>query len=132
MSSPSTNNRNWGFRFSLTDALALLVLAAAAAALYRGESDLWWLVVLVGGHFFLFCNVFRVARKRELVWAALLLVNVTLWIFLDRMDWLHVILLQVPVSIAVVISEITGSRYHGIFANRLNSKRTNYLSGDTE
>ena len=130
MSNKRAQSRSWGFRFSLRDALVLLVLAAASAALYRNESALWWLVVLVGGHFFLFCNVFRVARKRELAWAALLLVNVGLWIFLDHMGWLPVMACQVPVSIAVVVSEIRCPHYHGIFADRLNPRLADYLNYD--
>lgn len=59
--------RAWGFRFSVVDAIALLVLGAAAYGLYRLDSKLWWLVAIVAGHFFLFCNVFRVVRRRELI-----------------------------------------------------------------
>ncbi|CAK0748261.1 hypothetical protein CCP3SC1_1760005 [Gammaproteobacteria bacterium] len=35
-------------------------------------SYVWWAGLLIGlvlGHFFLFCNVFRVTRQTELIWA---------------------------------------------------------------
>jgi hypothetical protein len=130
MSSPSTNKRSWGFRFSLADALALLVLAAVAVVLYRTGNLLWWLVLFVGGHFFLFCNVFRVNRRCELTWAGLLLLNAGLWSFRNHLDWLHVVACQIPVSIAVIVSEIRSSTYHGILADRINPKLDYFLNGD--
>jgi hypothetical protein len=130
MFSPSANKRSWGFRFSLADALALLVLAAATLTLHRNGNPLWWLALFVGGHFFLFCNVFRVSRRRELTWAGLLLVNAGFWIFRNPLNWLHVVACQIPASIAVIVSEIRSSTYHGILADRINPKLDYFLNGD--
>ena len=49
--------RTWGFRFSPTDAVALILFGAAVSILHRFGSSLSWIVAIVAGHFFLFCNV---------------------------------------------------------------------------
>ncbi|MDO4794465.1 MAG: hypothetical protein Q4A28_00790 [Brachymonas sp.] len=60
-----------GFRLSWLDVGVLLLGAGAAWALWRAG---WALaaaaVVCVICHFFLFCNVLRMARVLELIWAA--------------------------------------------------------------
>ena len=68
-----TRQRAWGFRFSWSDGLTLVCFAGGAAGLWRVHSELWWLLLIVAVHFFLFCNVFRIVRPRELAWAALFL-----------------------------------------------------------
>jgi hypothetical protein len=121
--------RNWGFRFSVIDAVALVAFGAVAAGLHRLSSSLWWLVAIAAGHFFLFCNVFRVTRRRELIWAALFVLNVGLWLLWGRLDWFNALACQLPVSIGVVAWEIKATRYHGIFASRLNPDLKDYLEG---
>ncbi len=52
-----------GFRVSALDG-AILLLGAFLTLWLRNESfPLWWLVPMVLGHFFLFCNVFLVWRR---------------------------------------------------------------------
>lgn len=116
-------------RFSLIDAAALAAFGAVAAGLHRLDSSLCSLVAIVAGHFVLFCNIFRVARRRELIWAALLVSNVGLWLLLGRLDWFNVLACQLPVSVAVITWEIKARRYHGILADRLNPRLNDYLEG---
>jgi len=111
------------------DAAAIAVFAAVAAGLHWLGSGLWWVVAIVAGHFFLFCNVFRVIRRRELIWAALLILNVGFWLFLGRLDWFTVLACQLPVSAGVIAWEVKATRYHGIFADRLNNHLQDYLEG---
>lgn len=55
--------RMHGFRVSALDG-AILLLGAFLTLWLRNESfPLWWLVPMVLGHFFLFCNVFLVWRR---------------------------------------------------------------------
>jgi hypothetical protein len=129
MSNQTPARRTWGFRFSLTDAAALVAFGAVAAGLRRMDSSLWWLLAIAAGHFFLFCNVFRVVRRRELIWAALLVLNVGSWLLWGRLDWFHVLACQLPLSVGVIAWEIKASRYHGIFAGRLNPALNDYLEG---
>ncbi|SPE51674.1 conserved membrane hypothetical protein [Verrucomicrobia bacterium] len=121
--------RTWGCRFSATDAVALSAFGAAGAVLYLPGSSLWWVVAIAAGHFFLFCNVFRLVRRRELIWAAVFVLNVTFWILLGRLDCSNVMACQLPVSTGVIAWEIKATRYHGIFADRLNPKLGDYIEG---
>ena len=59
-----------GFRISLFD---VLVLIAGMIGAFIVGVQVWWAGMVIGfvvGHFFLFCNVFRIGRKPELIWAA--------------------------------------------------------------
>jgi hypothetical protein len=122
--------RTWGFRFSVTDGAALVLFTVAAFGLHRLMSPLWWLLLIAAGHFFLFCNVFRIRRSLELWWAGLLLANCGAWLLFERLDWLTVIPCQLPVTAAVLLAEIRSARYHGIFARWLNRKLDDYLNGN--
>jgi hypothetical protein len=123
------SERTWGFRFSLTDAAALVLLGATVAILNRVGSDLWWIVTLVAAHFFLFCNVFRVVRRRELIWAAVFVVNVGFWLLLGRLDGFKVLVCQLPISAVIIAWEIRAARYHGILADRVNPALQDYIQG---
>src|SRR5258706_13436345 len=93
--------RSWGFRFSVINAVAFVAFAAVIAGLHWLGSSLWWVVAIVAGHFFLFCSVFRVIRRRELIWAALFILNVRFWLLLDRFDWFTEVARLLPVSAGV-------------------------------
>jgi len=121
------SKRTWGFRFSTTDAGALVLFGTTVTLLH--PTSLSWIVAIVAVHFFLFCNVFRVVRRRELIWAAAFVLNVGLWLALDRLDWRIVLLCQLPVSIGIIAWELKAARYHGVFADRLNDRLTDYIEG---
>ncbi len=107
MFKPKHNARTWGFRFSLTDALAIFAFMSAAGVLWRLGNLLWWMLAIAAAHFFLFCNVFRIVRRRELVWSGLFILNVGVWAWLDLLankrvrSVLHPIDLRRPQMIAV-------------------------------
>ena len=123
------HKRNWGFRFSSIDAAALLAFGAAIAILHRFDSSLSWIVAIVASHFFLFCNVFRVVRRRELIWAVAFVMNVAFWLVLGRLEWFNVLACQLPISAGVIAWELKATRYHGVFADRLNTRLTDYIEG---
>ena len=131
---PSEQNlhRQWGFRFSGTDAITLLVFTAMGVGMYLLGGPLWWLTVIAAGHFFLFCNVFRVARNRELLWAGLFILNVGFWVLLKRLDWFTVLACQLPVTVGVITWEIKAPSYHGILADRLNPLLPDYVDNETK
>src|SRR5215471_16522831 len=127
MCDPTHRPRSWGFRFSATDAVVIGVCAAAAFALQRLANPLWWLLLVVAGHFFLFCNIFRVRRSFELFWAACFLVNCALWLLLGRLGAFPVLATQLPLTALVIFMEVRSDRYHGIFAIRANPRLNDYL-----
>jgi hypothetical protein len=109
---------NWrpaaGFRFSWTDGVAIVLCALATwgAWPFLGEFAVLFPVVL--GHFFLFCNVFRISRKPELWWSAVFVVNVGIWLSLDLFTWSRVLLAQTPVTLLLVTMAVFRRDYHGI------------------
>ena len=130
MSNSMPNDRSslYGFRFFATDALVLMAGAVGTWVLARQDFPLWWMVPCVVGHFFLFCNVFRVRRSYELAWAALFLVNTGWRLNQGAFGWNPTLLWQLPVTLVVLLAEIRSPRYHGIGAQRLNPKLEEYLA----
>jgi hypothetical protein len=121
--------RTAGFRLSGVD---VAFIAAGAAAFFCLRDRLGagaWSIPVAVGHFFLFCNVFRVRRSYELAWVGVLLVNVGAWVAAGRFDWLPVLAVQTPFTAAAVILEMRSPRYHGILARRLNPRLDEWLDG---
>ena len=102
-----------GFRFSGTDAIAILVGIGATALLWRPAGQLALLPLVVLGHFFLFCNIFRIRRAGELTWAGCFIVNVGAWVMAGHFTWGRVLLAQIPLTLLLVVSELFSPRYHG-------------------
>ena len=117
---------------SIMDAAALAAFGGISAGLYRRQSDLWWLVAVVAVHFFLFCNVFRVLRRRELIWAAVFLMIVGLSALSGQLSPFVVLACQLPVSVGIIAWEVRAPRYHGVLAEWLNPRLNEYLEGETE
>lgn len=120
--------RTWGFRFFLTDALAIFVFVSIAWVLWCEGSPLGWMLMITAAHFFLFCNVFRIVRRRELIWAGLFLLNMGLWAWFAKLACLPVLLCQLPVTVVVIVGDLRSPGYHGIFANQLNPRLNDYLA----
>jgi len=123
--------RTWGFRFSVLDGVVLL-FAPASAVLFRDFGPLLTLLPsFLVAHFFLFCNIFRIRRLLELVWAGLFLTNTCAWWpALDPIPWLGVVGVQMPATVAVIALEMRSPRYHGIFASWLNPHLESYLHSE--
>jgi len=129
MSNPKNSTSTWGFRFSKTDGIVIGMFLSAMAILGFLGSVLWWILAIALVHFFLFCNVFRISRPFELIWAALFVLNVGVWAWFDCLTWQHILLCQLPVTVNFLILEMLSPLYHGIFANRLNRRLHDYLEG---
>lgn len=125
---PRTHPRDAGFRLSVTDALVLVAGTAATVLLRDAIGPMVGLFPMAIGHFFLFCNVFRVRRRYELAWTAVFLANFTAWAW-TAFSWPGVLAVQLPVTAVVIALEIRSPRYHGVFAARWNPRLPEYLDG---
>lgn len=127
--SKSGRPRTWGLRLSKLDCFVIVFSVVATVALWRFTNGYSLIGMLVVAHFFLFCNVFRIPRTPELVWAgAFLSVCLTLLVC----DELHPLILAVailPVTVLVLAYSIRLPTYHGVFANHLNPRLEDYLTG---
>lgn len=104
-----------GFRLSQLDIAILLVgivgvVLAGSVALYAG-----FVIAFVVGHFFLFCNVFRVSRLPELTWAIIFIGLSAATILVGQPGWLVTALCSLIVTIGVIFREIGKPSYHGVF-----------------
>jgi len=117
----------WGFRFFATDAIVVIAAAAGAILLRRMENPIWWVLAIVVGHFFLFCNVIRMRRGFELTWSVLFILNISFWMWMENLSSTTVVACQLPITAAFVIAEMRSTRYHGIFAPCLNPRLSEYL-----
>lgn len=124
-----SNLRRHGFRCSVTDALILIAGTSLTVWLCSIELPLWWIVPMVVGHFFLFCNVFLIWRNLELLWAAAFVANVLLHVAKGNLEWWPACGWQLIASFAVIIWQMRSPWYHGIFARRINPRLDDYLNG---
>ena len=109
-----------GFRFSAFDAL-LLVLGGLGSWIVWSRA--WWLgfvIAFVVGHFFLFCNIFRISRSLEVIWAAVFLVLTGFTIASGHPTWTTTALLSLGLTVLVVCIELRKPSYHGIGWSRIN------------
>lgn len=107
-----------GFRFSLVDVLAILIVAASTWLGWPVLGELIWLLPITLFHFFLFCNVFRIHRQYELIWAAVFVMNVMAWTLSGNLNWWYILAVQSPVTLTFIVLEIVSDRYHGILCHR--------------
>ena len=109
-----------GFRMSPIDGAVLVVGATAAGLSWSTSPSTGFVIAYVVGHFFLFCNVFRVARVPELVWAALFLALAVPTIALGQPGWPITISLLLAATVVIVCLEMRKPSYHGVGWKRLN------------
>jgi hypothetical protein len=128
MNPSSSTSRTCGFRLSRFDAVILLLGAVLSWWLMSQSFPLWWIVPTSLGHFFLFCNVFLVWRRWELLWAVAFVLNVGVHLVFGTLDWLSPMLFQLPVTVMVIMWQILSPWYHGVFAERLNPRLKEYLA----
>ena len=104
-------SRSHGFRFSRTDAIFLIF--SAVGTWFLRNTPFVVLIPFVVVHFFLFCNVFRVRRHWELMWAAAFLANFAAWT-LTSFSWAGVFGVQIPITVVVILITIRSDGYRGV------------------
>jgi hypothetical protein len=119
--------RTWGFRFSVVDGIVLVISVVLSIGGYQATAGFSLLILFVVLHFFLFCNVFRIRRKPELIWAGAFLLNCGLWLLLGRFNLATVTIGQSLLTIILLSLELRLPCYHGIFARRINPRLDDYL-----
>lgn len=109
-----------GFRLSATDALVLTAGAAGSALAAQVE---WWMGLVIGlavGHFFLFCNEFRLDRPLELIWAAAFVALAGSAIATGEPGWPSTFGTTLLITVLVIAVQVRKPSYHGIGWQRLN------------
>ena len=111
-----------GFRLSVLDGVVIAVGFSAAAALATVSG--WWgfVVAYVVAHFFLFCNVVRMARPLELAWTAVFLSLAASTLVLDAPGWPATVSVSLAVTVVVVALQLRKPSYHGLGWQRINPR----------
>ena len=107
----------------------MLVGSAAGVLLYRISSGLSLFIPFVVYHFFLFCNIFRIPRKPELIWAGFFIINSAIWAFSGSLKLAILFGVQFFITLIILFHAVRQPAYHGIFSQRLNPRLKDYLSG---
>ena len=122
--------RTCGFRLPGGDLVVLCIGALASFTIWDFIGELSVMILFTVGHFFLFCNVFRVRRKPELIWAVVFVLNMTLMNFTsETYGMLQACGVQFILTIAIIIESMRRPDYHGVLSRRINGKITDYLCG---
>ena len=103
-----------GFRFWRQDAAVIAIGAVATAWLWGQVGSVSLLVLGVLFHFFLFCNVFRVGTRFELIWAVSFVLNAGAWQIADELSWQRLLGSQLAITVLVIGAEWRSPSYHGI------------------
>ncbi len=111
-----------GFRLSPLD-LVVLILGALLSAALASLDWSWGLVTVIPlATFFIFCNVFRVSRLPELIWAAIFLVLAASTLLAGFPGWFVTVSVAVCVCAVVVVAEMRRPSYHGVLWQRINPR----------
>jgi hypothetical protein len=111
-----------GFRLSPFD-VAVLVAGAVASA-YATTVDRWFgaAIAFVVLHFFLFCNVLRMSRRLELVWAGVFAALAVAALSFNVLSWPAVFAASAALTAIVAAIELRRPSYHGVGWQKLNPR----------
>lgn len=108
-----------GFRISWLDTI---ILAAGICALLFAPGDFAWIIGAAVGHFFLFCNVFRMSRKPELIWATTFTLLSSATLHWNAPPWPVTVAISFLLAAVLIALETRKPRYHGVAWQKLNPR----------
>ena len=117
---PATTNFRPGFRISVIAGAVLLIGAVGSFLAASVEASLGIAVAFTVGHFFLFCNVIRMARPFELIWAAIFVSLAASTLLLQAPGWNQTFVLSLIATCILVAVQMRRPSYHGAFWKRIN------------
>ncbi|WLE97112.1 MAG: hypothetical protein QTN59_20860 [Candidatus Electrothrix communis] len=109
-----------GFRLSVIDVIVLFLGTIGSILLHSMENPLSLVVLFTLAHFFLFCNVLRMCRRFELIWAALFLLLSVNTILFSMPNWLGTTLIMLGITAVLTVLHMRQPSYHGIFWKQIN------------
>ncbi|HVU28664.1 MAG TPA: hypothetical protein VHG71_13145 [Verrucomicrobiae bacterium] len=101
----------------------MLILGVGCLIALRGN---YWpasfVVAFAVGHFFLFCNVFRISRRLELVWTGIFVVLTGGTVLVQFPGWPATFAVSICATVVVIAVEMKKPSYHGIFWKQINPR----------
>lgn len=120
-----------GFRFSVFDGAIITVAFLGAWSLYPYSLELAIIVLFVVAHFFLFCNVVRMSRLSELIWAGAFVILTSLSLVFNLFSWWLAAASNVLLTVTLVFIELRKPSYHGIFWKKVNPGLPDWFKAET-
>jgi hypothetical protein len=106
--------------------IVLVIGFALFFTLLKTYAPISFIVAYTMGHFFLFCNVFRIARLSELLWAGIFIALLGCTIFCGFPNWPITIAISLCITVGVVTWEMKKPSYHGICWQQINPGLKNW------
>jgi hypothetical protein len=116
----STSTFRPGARLSFFD---MIILVGGLVGAIQVEGVIWWAGMVVGCvviHFFLFCNIFRISRPPELIWATVFVLLAGSTILTETPGWVATYTIAIALSSFLIWRETKKPDYHGICWKKWN------------
>ena len=109
-----------GFRLSKLDCWVVAIGVVATVGVASIQLTLGVVIAFTVGHFFLFCNIFRMSRVRELIWSGVFVASFTASVGFGIPSLIQTFGFMLLLTLALVILELRSPAYHGIFWQKVN------------
>ena len=109
-----------GFRINLVDIVFIILLIGVSMFIFKeiGYLDnIYLLPLYVGFTFFLFCNVFRLTTKYELVWTVIFALVTAISFHFFAENWVLITIGSLScVQLVEIVLHIRSDDYRGVFS----------------
>ena len=109
-----------GFRISTLDYIVLVLGAIASIGALQIDVAIAVVIAFTVGHFFLFCNVVRMNRTYELIWATGFLSLAGATIYGIIASWWVCYGVTILMTCVLVALQLKRPDYHGAFWQKIN------------
>ena len=109
-----------GFRLSEMDVGILMLGICSSVLLARLDERLGVALLFVLAHFFLFCNMLRMSRPLELIWAVLFVLLAGSTFTFGLPSWNYILIAILVVTLILAFIQILLPSYHGVLWRKIN------------
>ena len=109
-----------GFRLSEMDVGIVMLGICSSVLLARLDERLGVASLFVLAHFFLFCNVLRMSRPLELIWAVLFVLLAGSTFYFGLPPWHYTLIAMLVVTLILAFVQILQPSYHGVVWRKFN------------
>ncbi len=109
-----------GFRLSEMEVGIILLGVCVSVLLGRFDERLGMMVLFVLAHFFLFCNVLRMSRPLELIWAGFFVLLAGSTFYFGFPQWNITMAAMLGMTLILVFIQCLLPSYHGVLWRKIN------------
>jgi len=109
-----------GFRLSIFDIIILATGFSGAWYLKYVAIELSCILLFVVSHFFYFCNITRMSRMPELIWAVYFVILCGAGVRYGIVTLNEAFIISLTMTVILTILELRKPSYHGMFWSKIN------------